>query len=109
MPEFKVKDLKPQLGDVTIELEIVSMGEPRAFNSFKGQGTVTNAAVKDETGEVSLTLWGEQYKGIHDGDVIKIEKGYVTEYKGKLQISTGKFGILSVIKKGEGKEKEEEQ
>ncbi len=106
MPDFKVKDLKPQLADVSIELTVVSMGEPRTFNSFKGQGTVTNAAVKDETGEISLTLWGEQYKQVHNGDTIKIEKGYVSEYQGKLQISTGKFGTLTVTKQGEEKEEE---
>jgi len=108
MPEFKVKDLSPKLGQVDIVLDIVSMGEPRAFNSYKGQGTVANAAGKDETGEVSITLWNDQYKQVKNGDKIKIENGYVSEYNGKLQISTGKFGTITVVGKAESTGEEEE-
>jgi replication factor A1 len=110
LPEFKVKDLTPKASQVNIELEIVSLGEPRAFNSYRGQGTVANAAGKDETGEISITLWGDQYKLVKQGDKVKIENGYVTEYNGKLQISTGKFGTITVIGKTEnaGDETEEE-
>ncbi len=109
MPEFKVKDLSPKLGMVNIVLDIVSLGEPRVFNSYKGQGTVTNAAGKDETGEISITLWNDQYKQVKQGDKIKIENGYVSEYNGKLQISTGKFGTITVLEKSAGGETEDEQ
>lgn len=97
MPDVKVKDLKAQMANVDIELEIVSMAEPRAFQNFKGQGSVCNAAGKDETGEVSVTLWNEQTKQVKEGDKIRIEKGYVSEFKGNLQLSTGKFGTLKVL------------
>lgn len=106
MADLKVKDLTPKMGGVNIELEIVSMGEPRSFNSYRGQGTVANAAGKDETGEISITLWNEQYKLVKNGDTIRIENGFVSEYNGKLQISTGKFGIIKTIKSPE-KEPEE--
>ena len=98
MPDYKVKDLKAQMGSINIELEIVSLGEPKAFSSFKGQGTVANAAGKDDTGEISITLWNDQIKDVKEGDRVKIENGYVSEYKGQKQISTGKFGTLTVIK-----------
>jgi len=94
-----VKDLKPKTPFDEMIVEVVSMGEPRSFVSAQGQGTVCNAAVKDEAGEeVSLTLWNEDYKQIHDGDKVKITNGWVTEYKGKVQISTGRQGKLEVIK-----------
>ncbi len=109
MPEFKVKDLSPRLGQVNIVLDVVSLGEPRAFNSYKGQGTVANAAGKDETGEVSITLWNDQYKLIKQGDKIKIENGYVSEYNGKLQISTGKFGTITVLEQGKEESAEESE
>ncbi len=96
LPDYKVKELKPKMGNVDIDLEIVSVGEPKAFNSFKGQGTVANAAGKDDTGEISVTLWNEQTKQVKDGDKIRIENGYVSEYKGEKQLSTGKFGTLTV-------------
>lgn len=94
-----VKDLKPRTAFEEMVVEVVSMGEPRSFASAQGQGTVCNAAVKDEEGaEVSLTLWNEDYKLLHDGDKVKITNGWVTEYKGKLQISSGRNGKIEVLK-----------
>ncbi len=97
LPDYKVNELKPRMGNVNIELEIVSVSEPRTFNSWKGQGIVANAAGKDDTGEISVTLWNEQVKQVKEGDKIKIENGYVSEYNGEKQISTGKFGTLKVL------------
>ncbi|MEK6958949.1 MAG: hypothetical protein AABW59_02780 [archaeon] len=95
-----VKELKPKTPVDVIELEIVTKGEPRAFASASGQGTVCSAAGKDSEGdEVSVTLWNEQYKEVNDGDKIIIKNGWVTEYKGTLQVSTGKQGTLEVVKK----------
>lgn len=94
-----IKELKPRTPFNELVLEVVTKGEPRAFASANGQGTVCNAAVKDETGEeVSLTLWNDEYKLINDGDKIKITNGWVNEYKGKLQISAGRQGKIEVLK-----------
>jgi len=96
---MKIKELKPATGFEEIIVEVVTKGEPRAFASAQGQGTVCNAAVKDEDGEeVSLTLWNDDYKKVNDGDKVKISNGWVSEYKGKIQISAGKKGTLEVIK-----------
>lgn len=93
-----IKELKPKMSVESIELEIVTKGEPRAFSSANGAGVVCSAAAKDSDGkEISLTLWGDQYKQIQDGSKIKITNGWTSEYKGQLQISTGKNGTLEVI------------
>jgi len=94
-----VKDLKPRTGFDEIKGEITSKGEPRAFASAQGQGTVCNAALKDESGEeVSLTLWNEDYKKVEEGNTVVIKNGWVTEYKGKLQISAGRNGSIEILK-----------
>jgi len=95
-----IKDLKPRTAFPELIVEVVTKGEPRAFATASGQGTVCNAAVKDESGEeVSLTMWNDEYKKVNDGDTVKITNGWVTEYKGKLQISAGRQGTLEVITK----------
>jgi ssDNA-binding replication factor A large subunit len=95
-----VKDLKPRTAFDEIRGEITSKGEPRAFASAQGQGTVCNAALKDGNGEeVSLTLWNDDYKKVNEGDSVVIKNGWVTEYKGKLQISAGRNGSIEVEKK----------
>ena len=96
---MKIKELKPATGFEEIIVEVVTKGEPRAFASASGQGTVCNAAVKDEDGEeVSMTLWNDDYKKLNDGDKVKISNGWVSEYKGRIQISAGKQGTIEVIK-----------
>ena len=94
---MKVQQLRPRMGNVFIELEVVSKGEPRAFASAKGEGKVCNVAGKDETGEVQVSLWNEQIDQVNEGNKIRIENGWVSEYKGQLQLSTGKFGTLHVL------------
>ena len=98
MPELmKVSQLRPRMGNVFIELEVVSKGESREFASAKGQGKVCNVAGKDETGEVQVSLWNDQIDQVNEGNKIRIENGWVSEYKGQLQLSTGKFGNLVVM------------
>jgi replication factor A1 len=52
--------------------------------------------VADETGSVKLTLWNEQIDQVNVGDNIKIDNGYVTSFKGEIQLNVGKFGKLAV-------------
>ncbi len=92
-----VKDLQPGTGNHDLELEIVEKGEVREFEKFGKQGRVCSCRVKDETGECSLTLWNEQVDQVKQGDKIKITNGWCTEFRGDLQVSTGKFGKLEVI------------
>jgi replication factor A1 len=101
---MEVKDLKPKLGKVEITLEITEKGEAKEFSKFGSVGRVCNAKGKDSTGEIAVTLWNEQVDQVNEGDVIKITNGYVSEYQGEMQLSTGKFGQLEVV--GKGKEAE---
>ncbi|NCN65652.1 MAG: DNA-binding protein [Candidatus Altiarchaeum hamiconexum] len=79
-----------------IELDVEEVGEPRNFSSYRGQGTVATATVKDETGDATLTLWNEQINQVHSGDKVVVEDGFVKTFQGKLQISTGRQGKLTV-------------
>ena len=94
-----VKDLKARAPIAEMELEIVSKAEPRAFASEKGEGTVCNCAAKDKKGvEVSFTLWNDQIGQVNEGDKVKITEGWCSEFRGSLQVSTGKKGKLEIVK-----------
>ncbi|MBW3016873.1 hypothetical protein KY316_00740 [Candidatus Woesearchaeota archaeon] len=98
---MNVSDLKPKQGKVDIVLEVVEKGEPKEFSKFGSSGRVCNAKGKDETGEISVTLWNEQIDQVNVGDKVHITNGYVSEYQGEMQLSTGKFGQLKVLGKDE--------
>jgi len=94
---LKVNELKPKQAVPEIELEIVSKGEVREFANERSSGKVCGAAAKDDTGEVKLSLWNEQCEQFNDGDKVKIENGWCSEYNGEKQVSTGKFGKIEKI------------
>ncbi|MFH0861189.1 MAG: OB-fold nucleic acid binding domain-containing protein [Candidatus Altiarchaeota archaeon] len=94
---MNVKDLQPNSSFDLLEVEVVSVEEPREFTNFRGSGRVANAMIKDDTGQVKLTLWNDQVDAVSVGQKLSIENGWVKEYRGELQVSTGKFGKLNVV------------
>ena len=94
---MKVKEVKAKQSIPEIELEVVSKGEVRDFANDRGSGKVCSAAAKDDTGEIKITLWNEQCDQIQEGDKVKIENGWCSEYQGEKQVSTGKFGKLAKL------------
>jgi len=95
---MKVSELMAKQGNVDIELDVVEISEPREFSKFGKTGRVASATAKDESGEVKLSLWNEQVDQIKAGDRVAIKNGYVNEWQGEKQLSTGRFGTLEVLK-----------
>jgi|SRR3989344_1107348 len=99
---MKVSELKPNQGKVDIEVEVKSLGEPRVFNKYGKDLKVLNAVVFDDSGEISLSLWNDDTEKVKVGDKVKISNGYVSEFNGTMQLTSGKFGKLEVVS-GDGK------
>jgi len=93
---MKISELTPDTKKAEATGTIFSMGAP-----VDGAGWIRcNAILKDNSGQIKLVLWNEDIPKVNEGDTIKIENGYVKDYKGTLQLSTGKYGKLTVIEKG---------
>jgi replication factor A1 len=97
-----INELKANQGNVVVIGTITQKGDIREFDKFGKKGKVCNAIIKDETGSVKLTLWNDDISKVENGDKVKIENGWVSEWKGELQLSTGKFGKIEVVEKGAG-------
>ncbi len=94
---MEVKDVKPNQGKIDLVVEVVNKQEPRSFEKFGKKGKVCNAVVKDDSGEITLTLWNEDVDKINVGDKVRVQDGWCSEYKGEKQLSTGKFGKIEVL------------
>ncbi len=83
---------------VSVEAKVVEKGDPREVKSrFKDETyRIVDAVVADETGSIKLTLWNEQIERVSVGDNIKIDNGYITSFKGEIQLNVGKFGTMTV-------------
>lgn len=66
-------------------------------SKFKDQTyKVATATIADETGTIKLTLWNEQIDKVNVNNTVKIENGYITSFRGEIQLNTGKYGMLTV-------------
>ncbi len=93
-----IKELTDGMKRVSVEAQVVEKGDVREVRSkFKDETyRIVDAVVADESGSVKLTLWNEQIEMVNVGDKIKIDNGYVTSFKGEVQLNVGKFGKLTV-------------
>jgi replication factor A1 len=94
---MEIKDIQVRQGKIDVTGEIVDVGEIREFNKNGNVLRVCDAKLKDESGEIKLTLWNEEIDLVKIGDKVKISNGYCGEYQGEKQLSAGKFGKLEVI------------
>lgn len=83
---------------VSVEAKVVEKGDPREVKSKYKDETyrIVDAVIADETGSIKLTLWNEQIDQVNVGDNVKIDNGYVTSFKGEIQLNVGKFGTMTV-------------
>ena len=95
---MKISEIKDGDNEINVEGEITEKTYAREVRSRYGRVLiVSDATLKDETGKITLTLWNEQVKQVMVGDHIKIENGYAKTYQNILQLSTGKYGKITVI------------
>ncbi len=97
---MQIKDLKNGMRNVSVEAKVVEKSAPRqVLSRYKDEMyNVATAVISDGTGTIKLTLWNEQINNVEINDTVKIDKGYVTSFKGEVQLNVGKYGTLDVVK-----------
>ena len=98
---MQIKDLTPKQGNVDVIVDVVDVGIPREFEKFGKAGRVSTAIAKDETGDIKLTLWNEDIDKVQAGDKVHLTNGYVSEWQGEMQLTTGRLGKLEIVGKSE--------
>ena len=97
----KISELTTRQGSVEVEGTIKEIEEPRTFNKFGRELRVANAVLEDDSGTIKLTLWNDDIDKYKQGDKVKITNGYVNEFQGEKQLTSGKFGKIEKVGKGE--------
>jgi len=100
---MKITDLKVGASNVTIQAKVIQKDDPREVVTKYGKRlSVCNIVLQDDTGSIPMSLWGESIEQVNSGDVVEVSNGYVSEFRGTPQLSTGKFGKIKVVEKGAG-------
>jgi len=94
---MKISELRTGQGSANIEAEVTEVSEAREFEKYGRTLKVATAKIKDDSGEIKLSLWNADIDKVKVGDIVKITNGYVSEFQGEKQLTTGKFGKLEVL------------
>jgi len=95
--EIPISQVQNQRNKINTRGTLKSKGEVRNVNMRAG-GTidVCDAILSDDSGEIKLTLWGEDISKVKEGDTILIKNGYTNSFKGEVSLTKGKFGEMTV-------------
>lgn len=82
--------------NATIDATITAISAVRNVSTARGPGQVADATLQDDTGTITLTLWGDDTTRYSVGQKIRITDGWVKDFRGKLQISMGRSGKITI-------------
>jgi replication factor A1 len=98
-PATFISDLRPSRV-ATLEATVSQLEPIREIETREGQKKrVRNARLKDATGEIALVLWGGEVELVGEGDRVRIIEGWVSDYRGRPQLSLGRTGKLEKLTK----------
>jgi len=95
---LKIKELRNGMKRVNVVAKVIEKSDPReVISRYKDEVyRVANAVISDGTGTIKLTLWNDQIDQVNVNDTVKIENGYITAFRGEIQLNVGRYGKLSV-------------
>ena len=81
----KIKDLKEGMEDVNVEATIDFVGE--TYGKGFGQDPYAIGFLKDGTGEIKITFWGDDIKLAKPKRRVRVLMASVTSFKDQLQLN----------------------
>jgi len=96
--EMNIHDLRDGMRRVDAEGEIVEIADPRTVSlRTGGEARVADCQLKDESGQIKLSLWDDQIDLVKQGSKVRILNGYTNSFRGELRLNVGKYGKLEII------------
>lgn len=95
---LKINELKIGTSNINLTAKVIGISEPREVMTKLGYRTkVATATIEDDTGKIDLTLWGKQADEIIEGNTVEITSGYITEFRGNLQLNVPRKGEIKIV------------
>jgi len=94
---MRINELRSGMRRIEVTGTITDISEERNVMTRMGEARVVTATLKDDSGEIKLSLWNETIDQVKVGNNVKIENGYVTEFRQEPQLNVGRYGTLTVL------------
>ena len=83
---------------VDAEGEISEMSEPRTVNlKTGGEARVADCMLRDDSGQIKLSLWDDQIDMVKQGARVRVTNGYTNSFRGEVRLNVGRYGKLDVL------------
>jgi len=94
---LNVRDLKPGMDHINITVKVLNTPAPKQVVTSAGvDHEILELEVNDESGSIKLVLWDDKIlSGLKRNDVIEIENGFVTSFRGVWRINVGRYGAIA--------------
>ncbi len=93
-----VADVEEGMNDVSLEGEVIKVSGVNTFSRDDGsEGRVANLVVGDSSGWIRVTMWdgrADDAGEFQQGDVARVEDGYVREREGDVELHVGDRGTV---------------
>lgn len=90
-----IEEAKNLRNKIDVKGKIVRLDETRSVNKKDGSSVaVRNGVLIDDSGEIKLTLWGDDCGKFAVNDLVELKNGFSNSFKGEVALSRGKYGTL---------------
>jgi replication factor A1 len=72
---------------ITVVGRVVHIGIRRIVRTKFGEALVATAVLEDDSGRIALNLWRDHADMVKEGDVIRVENGFVRVYQELLELN----------------------
>ncbi|XP_050698391.1 SOSS complex subunit B1-A-like isoform X2 [Eriocheir sinensis] len=89
-----IRELKPGMKNLRLVFIVLEIGRP---NVTKENHEVRSVKVADRSGCINISLWDEPGQLLQPGDIVNLNKGYVSVWKNCLTLYVAKGGELQKV------------
>lgn len=96
---LNVRELKPGMSHVNMKVKILNISDSRQVVTSVGVNhEILELEVGDKSGSIRVVLWDEKIiPDLKNDDMVKIENGFVTSFKGTWRINVGRYGTITKV------------
>ncbi len=95
--DLKISEIKAGMDGITVTGRIIHIENIRTVQTRYGPAHVALATMEDDTGSITLNLWRDQIDMVLEGDVIRVERGFVRTFGNRLELNVGSRGKIEVV------------
>ena len=95
---MRISELQNEQKNVNIGGVVTYIGQTRDVSLKSGNvEKVTTITVQDDSGSIPVNIWGSIIEKININSEIRLEKGYINEFRNQIQFNLGYYGKLSIL------------